>query len=120
MITASDVKKILDTNIADDSIIAYITTAGMIIDTAYEGEAVADGYKDEMQKWLTAHLIASTQSYPVTREEADGVAVTYQAMQTGKGLEMTAYGQHVLMMDVKGKLSGIMGKKASMRTVKGV
>lgn len=120
MVSVDDVKKILDTNIADASITAYITTAGMIIDMAYEGDAIADDYRDEMQKWLTAHLIASTQSYPVTKEEADGVAVTYQAMQTGKGLEMTAYGQHVLMMDIKGKLSGIMGKKASMRTIKGV
>jgi hypothetical protein len=85
--------------------------------TSYLGSTtlLTDDEKSEIERWLSAHLIACTRDQQAQQEAVTGgagVNVTYQG-KTGLGLDATFYGQQVKVLDRTGLLS-LQKKEASV------
>jgi len=118
VVSADDVKEIIDTDLADTIIDAYILSANYAVTEILGSDTtLSDGHKETIVRWLAAHLIAATREQQIQKAGAGGANVTYQGM-TGKGLEATLYGQQVLALDTTGKMMATMTKrKASLTAV---
>ncbi len=116
--TPSEVRQIIDTDLADAIIDAYISGATEVVTNVLGSDTtLSDELKRNIELWLTAHLIASTREQQIQKAGAGGANVTYQGM-TGKGLEATLYGQQVLAMDTTGKMMAALSKqKASLKAI---
>lgn len=119
LVTVAEVQEIIDTTLTEPSITAYISAADSVVQAVLGTDTtLTANHKKEIEQWLAAHLIASTQEPQISKAEAGGASVTYQGV-TGKGLESTLYGQQVLIMDTTGKMRQIEvgGKFASLSAI---
>jgi hypothetical protein len=109
-VTATEVKGIIDTDLTDDAVNIYITSANVMVDNVLSTSDTP--ILKEIERWLTAHMIASTKERQAKSEEAGGAKINY-AGYYGDMLSSTSYGQQVMMLDVSGKFANL-GKKAAM------
>ena len=115
--SAAEVKQILSTSLDDTIVEAFIAGATEVItEVLGDDTTITDALKAEIERWYTAHMIASTREQQSSKEEAGSAKVTYQG-QTGAGLSSTFYGQQVLIMDTTGKMASLGGKSASIYAV---
>jgi len=70
---------------------------------------ITDELKEEIERWLTAHMIAMTRERMAEREEAGSANIKYLG-KAGMGLEGTPYGQMVLDLDTTGSFASLGGK----------
>lgn len=111
-VTAPEVKEILDTNLSDPVIDTFINAANLTVtEILGDDTTLSSDQKKEIERWLTAHLVACTRQQQKQSEKLGEAAVTYQG-QTGKGLDATFYGQQVKVLDTTGKIAARIGKKA--------
>lgn len=107
--TATKVKDIIDTELTDSRVNAFITSANKVVDRLlindYDEVTLTD-----IETWLTAHFIASTFERQAIKEKAGPVEQTFSDT-FGTHLESTAYGQIAASLDTKGKLANL-GKRA--------
>lgn len=111
----SEVKAIIETELADGDITAYIGTANTLVNSVL-GTGMTD-LLTEIEKWLAAHLIASTRERMGQVEKAGTASIEYVGT-TGEGLKSTPYGQMVLTLDTTGAMSSLYGKSAKMTAIK--
>ena len=100
----SDVKKILDTDLSDSIIEAYIFGASATVDKVLNNSGLTSVHLKEIERFLTAHMIAATREQQPAKEGAGGAEISYQGI-TGEGLQSTHYGQTVLWLYTTKKLS---------------
>ncbi len=123
-VTAEEVKEIMDNCPLSDTIVeTYIDIASAYINKVFDLEpdddssgTFTDGY-EELERWLTAHMIATTRFRQVSQETIETATVKYTGYWS-KGLESTSYGQMVLMLDTEGKIAGAGKRAASIYAVK--
>ena len=117
LVTATEVKEILDTDLTDTIIDAFILAADSTVDEVLGNDTtLSAALKKEIERWLCAHFIAATREQQLQKGGAGGASVTYQGV-TGKGLESTFYGQQVMMMDTTGKMRSLTGRLASLKAI---
>ena len=115
--TATKVKVIIDTDLADSIVDAYISGATELVTEAIgSNTSLSDDLKAEIERWLAAHLIASTRVRQLVSGEAGGAKAVYQG-KTGMGLESTLYGQQVLILDASGSFASLGGKSAKITAI---
>lgn len=114
--TAAKVKQIIDTNLSYAIVEAHITGASLVIDEVLGSDTtISSELKEEIERWLSAHLIASGRELQIKEEGAGGAYIKYQGAHNGMGLESTMYGQQAMALDVTGKLRALSSsKQASM------
>lgn len=112
--TADDVKAILETALSDEDIGAYINGATELVNNTLS--ALPEALKNEIVRWLSAHLIASTREQQIAKATAGPASVTFQG-STGLGLDSTQYGQQVKVLDYTGGLASLGRVKASLFAV---
>ena len=115
--TAADVKIIIDTSLADPDIESIIKTANVLVSAELGSAGLGEDLLTEIERYLTAHLIASTRERMAKKEGAGGASIEY-AGAFGAGLDATPYGQTVKALDTSGRMSSLSGKRASMYAVK--
>lgn len=118
-VTSTEVTQIISTDLADSIVDSYITGANAIVtEVLGDDTTITSTLKKEIERWLTAHLLASTRERMATKEEAKDVGVTYTG-KYGMGLNSTAYGQTVLAMDATGKMAKYMSgaRRASIYAI---
>ena len=110
-VTATEVKQILDTDLTDPVIEVFINAANLTVTDALGSSTVlsSDQLK-EIERWLTAHLIASTRDQQIQEDTIGKSKVVYQG-RTAMGLDATFYGQQVKILDTSGVLVGSAGKR---------
>lgn len=115
-VTAIEVKAIMqNTTIADATVDAFIVAANEVINSVF-GTDVVTSYV-EIEKWFSAHLLASTIAR-MTSEEKVGDAMVKYIGKYESGLNSTPYGQMVMLLDTSG-LMGKLGKEsATMYAIK--
>ena len=119
LITQSDVREIIDTDLSDGTLAAYINAAYvMTIPIASElGACGGSTTLTEIQKYIAAHLV--TLQEPLVRSERIAEVSVEYLRQTGAnlggGLESTPFGQSALMLDCSGKLAESGLKHASFK-----
>jgi len=106
--TPTEVREIYPTDMTDDQIQAYINVANIIV-TANITCGLSDTILEEIERWLTAHLITSTQERQTKSERLAEAEVVFTG-EYGPGLQSTTYGQTAMMLDTCGGLAS-MGKK---------
>jgi cyclophilin family peptidyl-prolyl cis-trans isomerase len=108
-ITASRVREIIETDMAD-------TEVGAFIDGAYWflGEVFSNvDSLEELQRWVAAHMIAATRERQAKQEKAGPASATYMGYGEGANLASTTYGQMALTMDTTGKLAEASTKRTA-------
>ena len=114
-ITAAEVRDIMDATVLTDPIIGtYILGANTLINSVL-GIGITDILK-EIERWLTAHLIAISRERMAKKEEAGGAKIEYIG-DYGAGLDSTPYGQMVQILDTTGAMATLMMKKATTYAV---
>ena len=102
--------------LTDSEIQAYITDANVLVNELLPNSGLSSGLLKSIEKWLTAHMIASTRMRMAAREGAGGASITYTGVY-GEGLKSTPYGQHVVALDTTGAFASLMLKRASITAV---
>jgi hypothetical protein len=107
-IQASDVKAIMDNCTTDDSVVETFIGAAELVITQILGSdtTLTADQLVEIERWFTAHMIAST-VFRTTSEEKVGDADFKYTGQWGKNLDSTPYGQMVKILDISGKMSNL-------------
>ena len=116
-VTATEVKSIMD----------GCTTADTVVETLIKGASETVNsifnttdltlYK-EIERWLTAHMLASTLARTTSEEKIGDASAKYTG-KWGSKLESTPYGQMVLILDTTGKMANAGKMEASIYAVKG-
>jgi len=115
-VTANEVREIMDdTDLTNTNIDSFISGANALMNTLF-GNSTLPLHK-EVERWLTAHLIACTRERQALKEEAGSAKITYTGVYE-KGLSMTSYGQMAMTLDTSGKLMLLMLRRASIYAVK--
>ena len=116
-VTEAEVKAIIDTDLTNEQVTPFLTAANVLVTDVTAGYEYGDELLHEIEKWLAAHFLAARD--PIASKEKLGEAnITYQ-VKLGEGLKSTAYGQRVLLLDIKGKfvdLSTVKGE-ASIKVI---
>jgi len=88
----------------------YINSANTVISRIFANDnTVSIEFLTEIEKWFTAHLLAST-VWRQSTEEKIGDATIKFAGEFGSQLDFTSYGQMVQQLDYTGKMAGSIGK----------
>jgi hypothetical protein len=117
-VTADEVKEIMDGCTLTDAIIdAFIESASLVIDNGYVGISISDGTLKVLEKWLTAHMIASTVFRTAAEEEVDNVKIKYTG-KWGEKLLSTPYGQMLTILDPTGTILQLAKQKAFIKAIK--
>jgi hypothetical protein len=98
----------------EDAVIdSFIAGAVATLDAAYSGYTVSVELRKEVERWFTAHLIASTREQQLTEAKAGSASAKFQG-QTGLNLDSTFYGQNAKLIDTTGALAGLGGRLISV------
>jgi hypothetical protein len=117
-VTSAEVKEIMDNCTTSDIIVnTFITAASAVIDKVFSGNTSMSAVMlKEVERWLTAHMLASTLSRTTSEEKLGDAQLTYTG-KWGEGLKSTSYGQMVLVLDVSGLMAKTGLKGASMYAI---
>lgn len=117
-VTAAEVREILpESQLTDVQVSAFISGATVLVDSAIGSSSeLSDDLKKEIERWLTAHMIATTVERMAVREGAGGASITYTG-QFGSELSASPYGQMVITLDSTGRMASLGGKAASIYAV---
>ena len=95
----------------------FIISANGVVTEAMRGSNAGDTLLEELERWFTAHMLASTLCRTTTNEKIGEVAVKYTGLFR-ENLSSTPYGQMVMQLDFTGNMANIGKKKASMYAIK--
>ena len=114
-VTVSEVRSIIDvdSSITDADVAVFINAANLIVTQNVTG--LNDDLTKEIERWLSAHLLAVRDRRPIHKEIGD--TVERYGEKLWKGLESTIYGQQVVLLDSTGTLIGTGKGKAEVRTI---
>jgi len=107
--SAAAVKVIMDTSLDDPTIEVYIDIANPIITDVMDGSGVGTVRLEELERWLTAHLITITRERMGAEEKLGEATIKYIG-KFREGLDSTPYGQTVKLLDTTGAF-GEQGKR---------
>jgi hypothetical protein len=117
-VTPTEVKTIMDNcTLTDPVILTFILASNQVVTKVFGYSATEDTLYKEIERWLTAHMIASTISRTTSDEKIGDVSVKYTG-QWGKNLDSTPYGQMVKVLDTSGKISNLGKGEATIYAVK--
>lgn len=115
--TVAKVRQIIDTELEDENIVGIIEGASILLDQLFISISMPDTILTEIERWLTAHLIAISKERQAKKEGAGGAYIEY-AGEYGSGFEATSYGQTAVALDYSGTLKGLSGKSAKITAIK--
>jgi hypothetical protein len=117
-VTANEVKSIMDNCTISDTIVGTFILASNELVTKIFGvqDADEDTIIKEIERWFTAHMIASTLHRTTSIEKLGDAAVTFTG-KWGEGLSSTPYGQMVLTLDTAGLMKKLGKESATMTAV---
>lgn len=116
--TAAEVKEIMDNCILEDDIVdVYIVGANALVTKILGNDTtIGSVLIEEIERWFTAHMIASTRHRSTKKEKTGEASVEYTG-QFRENLSSTPYGQMVIQLDVTGKMSDVGKRNASIYAI---
>lgn len=109
--TIQEVRDILEPNDLTDAVIeSIINSASIMLDNLFANQTIATALLTEIERWVSAHMIASTVLRQTIDQGAGGAYEKYPGA-FGSGLTSTTYGQIALALDSTGLLATTGGKK---------
>ncbi len=102
--------------VSDTDVESFIGAANTFV-TAYLGtSSLSSAVLEEIERWMTAHMIASTRERMATEEGAGGAYIKYIGT-FADALSSTPYGQMVTTLDTTGTLAKIARKVLSVKAI---
>lgn len=90
---------------------SFINSSNTLVTRVFTGDTtVTEELLTDIEKWYTAHLLASTIWKQVEEEKVGDATIKY-AGKTGMKLEYTSYGQIVMQLDPTGKMESSINKR---------
>ena len=115
--TATEVKQIMDNCTVSDTIVdVFIVSANGVVTEAMGDTNAGDTLLEEVERWFTAHMLASTLCRTTSEEKLGEAAVKYTGVFR-ENLSSTPYGQMVMQIDFTGTMANIGKKKASIYSI---
>jgi hypothetical protein len=106
-VIADDVIAILDDTTVDEDIIeTYIISANIFVNAHLTGKGLNESLLKEIERWMTAHMIASTRERQIKKAGAGGAEVEYTGYWS-TGLNGTSYGQMCVALDTSKTLEAM-------------
>ena len=116
--TEEKLKKIIETDLESNEINSYIEGANTMINSTLVGKGLGASLLAEIERWVAAHMIASTRERQSKKEEAGGAKIEYSG-KWGVGLSSTSYGQMAISLDASRTLQALAsGGVAFMKAIK--
>jgi len=113
-VTEAEVLSIMDTSLTEEQITPFLETSNVIVTKLVGSDADYDSaLLAKIEMWLAAHF-ASVRDPQIAQEKIGDAATTYHG-KSGKGLEFTAYGQQVMILDFQGKFASLNGGATSAK-----
>lgn len=111
-VTPEEVQEIIDTELTSAQITARITYATTFVDDYLDDgkKGLSEESLKEIERWLSAHLIAATTERPAIEEEAGPVRQRFSDIFT-QGFNSTTYGQMAIGLDSSGTLAKMSDSK---------
>jgi hypothetical protein len=106
-VTTDEVNDIMTDSVSPSKdLTPHIETANLMVTEDLVGQGLSDARLKLIEKWLSAHFAAiDVEKGGLTRIRTGDASEGYTApTRMGKGLEMTRYGQQVMMLDTTGIL----------------
>jgi len=118
-VTPDEVQSIMKTNLlTDDQIDPYIKSTHLFILRVFAGNTSLSAITlSEIEKWFTAHIIATIHDRPASQEKIGDASISYADTYAG-GLASTTYGQMVMILDTTGLIAKAGKMKASIYAIK--
>ncbi len=117
--TSAEVLQIMDNCTVSTTIIdSFITAASALIDKIFEYDIddMPSALLEEMERWLTAHMIASSLQRTTDTERLGDAEVKYTG-KWGENLGSTPYGQMVMTLDYSGRMKNLGKGRAGIHAV---
>lgn len=109
-ITEEDVLSIMDNDLTEGSIEPYVISANVFV-TQHLGGKLSDDVLKEVERWIAAHMVATTKDRQIKETGADNAYIKYTGYWS-EGLNATSYGQMAIALDSTGTLALLAkGKK---------
>lgn len=117
-VTGIEVKEIIKTSLSASAVEVFITPANLIVtkNLASLGTVDSDTLK-EIERWLSAHFLASSNFERQKTQEKIGDASANYGGQFGLKLDFTQYGQMVKTLDNSGVLSKLGNTPARVNVI---
>ena len=115
--TEAEVLQIIDTTLTSEEVTPFLSAANLLVSSICVDVGYSDDLLEEVERWLTAHLIA-VRDPRVSKEKIGDANVEYHG-RSGLGLDHTPYGQQVKILEYQGKLAELDTKKrpAEVKTI---
>lgn len=110
-ITVEELLDIIDTDLEESQINAFINTANNLVTAKLEDSGLDSTMLHDIELWLSAHFVCMRDMRAKSEDIAGEYRVTYQG-ETKTGLDATLYGQQALLLDYTGTLAALGLKKA--------
>jgi hypothetical protein len=111
-VNVNDVAAIIATELTDEQIQAFITTAHQIVVDRVQGQGLSEDTMTQIEQYLAAHFV-SLRDPRVEMEKIGGeYQARYQIGDLGEGLASTVYGQTALALDSTGTLIQSSNRRA--------
>ncbi len=116
--TATEVKAIMDNCTVDDTVVdvLIISANALVTEVLGDDSTIGATLLEEIERWFTGHMLASTLCRTTTNEKIGEVSVKYTG-EFRENLSSTPYGQMVMQLDFTGKMANIGKKRASMYAI---
>lgn len=118
-VTATEVKEIMpDVSMEDAQVLPFINAAEAMINKIFANDiTTGTDLLKEIERWFTAHMIASTPFYRQAYKERVGDAEITYTGEFKQDLSSTPYGQMVKTLDTTGKMSNIAKRAITTFTI---
>ena len=111
LVTDSDVKQILDTDVDTTP---FINAADLIVTQYLTTSGLSTAMLTEIERWLAAHLTCMMDPRETAKAMGDA-RVSFEQGTLGAGLQSTRYGQQVLLLDWTGTIAGASLRRTTFR-----
>lgn len=106
------VRLIIDTEVSDDSLDAFIGTANIIVTNTLGDSDLTVTTLTEIEKWISAHLTIAMDPEESLESKKVGKATSKYTGEFAMGLQATRYGQMAIALDTTGTLLSTSGRKS--------
>jgi len=103
--------------ISEVDIQSYIDGANTLLTRLLGNKGLGEDLLAEVERWLTAHLIASSRERMAKKAGAGGAFIEYTG-EYGENLASTPYGQVAMSMDITGRLAALGKKGMFIKAIK--
>jgi len=116
-VTATEVKAIMDNCTVIDTVVdVFIEAANEVVTQTLASTTVGTVLLKSIERFYTAHMIASTLHRTTSEEKLGDASVKYTG-KWDKNLDSTPYGQIVKTLDTSGKMAALGLREASIYVI---